>query len=241
MKWFSVLLILTIFCSCKSDKLYSVNSRKYQKWRQKSNSLNNAAEKANNHLSIQNIGSFNLPNCPADVRGYGIFPQVFDSANSYIMNDEMVEFDTFFGNHYVDSSLISPFGRYNIFIQNGIQLDSFYLPRRLLVNSNNDFEVSQGDTFTWKTEPKNNLLLFYITDDYSKTYHYLLKDDGQFIVPKYIMDLLSNSKYPQFSFSRDSHEIIMSSNGDKVSVTSFSGSTGMFQIKKATLTDSLSN
>lgn len=186
------------------------------------------------NLSIQSNTDFNLPAYPADTQGYVIFPEVYDSATSFSLNNEFVQFDTFFGNHYVDTSLISPFGRYNLFEQNEKPLDSFYLPKRLVVSVNHDFEISQGDTFTWIPEAKNKFLLFYTLEGDQTHKLYLIKDDGQFIVPKSPIQGMKEEDYVRFSFSRSYENILVAPDGILVRLSSYTGSSGHFRIKKAT-------
>jgi len=229
MKWITVICLIVILSSCGSDKLYSQQSRTFKKHFK----TNLDVERL---LSIQGGGSFNLPNYPATDNGYMITPKVFDGGEEYALNNEVVKFDPNIGDHYLDSNQSSPFGRNNSFTQNDITADSFYVPRKLKVNAPSDFEISADDIFTWQPDPKNKCLTFSIIDHdtigNTLAKQYLIKDDGQFVMPASIVNQL-NAEYVNVSFSRYVDKTIKCSDGKLIKVITYSGSSGLFKTKKA--------
>ncbi len=225
----SILSIILILSSCGSDRLYSQDSGKFKKYVKPDLDVERI-------LSIQGGGSFNLPNYPTPENGYMIMPQVFEGADTYSLNDEVVRFDPSTGNHYLDSSKSSPFGRNNSFSQNNITTDSFYVPRKLIVNAPSDLEISAGDTFTWQPEPKNKYLTLSILDHNNSgnlvANYYLIQDDGQFVIPRSIIQNL-NAEYVNLSFSRNTDKSIKCSDGTLIRVITNSESSGLFKPKKA--------
>jgi hypothetical protein len=97
-------------------------------------------------------------------------------------------------------------------------------------------EISEGDTFTWLPEPKNKYLSLSILDhDDSENLvanYYLIKDDGQFIIPHSIIQSV-NAEYVDLSFSRNLDKNILCSDGNLIRLMTLSESFGLFRIKKA--------
>jgi hypothetical protein len=233
MKWLNVILISLLVYSCAANNMYNVNSRKFRKEISKNNISDDKIEGITRNLSVQGNTNFNLPTYPADTMGYGISPLFYDSTDSYVLNGEKVIRESSY-NLTVDSCITSPFGNVNTYVHNDLTLSNFYLPNRLTVTSQTDFVISVGDTFSWVPESKNKYLLFYTLEEDQTYTQYLIKDDGQFIVPKSLIQSMKKDDYVRSSFSRSYDRILLASDGIPVRLSSYTGSSGNFRIKKAT-------
>lgn len=231
MKIIFILLLSIIIVGCGTDKMYSLESRKGKKIVNEKVSFfleNSFDDKV---ITFQEGSSLNKT---FSIREFAIKPLFLDSIGYLVLNRDTI-YSSEPSHIIVDSTKVSPFGRYNYYEQKGVHLDNFYVPRKLSAQITTDIILEGNDTITWTPDTINEWVLISLSDlDNSRNSAFYTKDDGEFILTETILhSFLEQEEYVQIYVSRQHQSIIFSPEKKKVMLLAYTGSSGTFITKKA--------